>query len=295
MKKEIQEFIFEEIVNTSLRIRAPATVNVLNSFATFLVRRGTDELRADEIAEKQENLIGRVLMDVTEEWDALGIPSPIGCSEDKNIWLTWRHPKYLQLTGRWPLKQKYIRVLNWLSSLDARGYLLPGVLFLKILRCNPIFVTDGPNDEGVDCIGRIADGPLRSVVVFLQVKTRQGSQGRMGRDIILQEYGKYLILEKTRKYRDYLNALRFDEIRDGSTNIYMIISNVEFDPRGRQIAKDLGVVVRSRRQMAQFLSTHFTMKGLADARRKVAIPDTPDLRTNIAPELSLFVRRGSRR
>ena len=179
-------------------MRAPITVNVLNAFASFLVRQGVDELHAYEMAEKQENLVDRVLVDVTKEWNALGIPPPIGYSEDRNIWLTWRHPKYFQLTGQYPLRQKYIRVLNWLSSLDARGYLLPGVLFLNILRCNPIFITDGPNDEGVDCIGRIADGPLRSVVVFLQVKTRQGTQNRMGKDVILQEYGKYLVLEKQR-------------------------------------------------------------------------------------------------
>ena len=113
----------------------------------------------------------------------------------------------------------------------------------------------------------------------------------MGRDVILQEYGKYLILGRTRKYREYLDALRFNEIKDGSTNVYFMMSNVEFNPRGREIAKDLGVVVRSKRQIAYLLSQYFTMKGLVDAKRHVVIPESPDLRTNLAPRLNPFIRQ----
>ena len=246
------------------------------------------------MAERQERLLNRRLLDVVEEWSRLGIPCPIGWSEDSDLWLTWRHPKYVELTGQLGLHRKYIFSLNWLSTLNAREYLLPGVLFLKILGCDPIYVTDGPNDEGIDCIGRIAEGPLRSTIVFLQVKTRQGNQNRMGRDVVLQEYGKYLMLAKTTKYRDYLDALKFDEIRDGSANLFLMVSNVEFDPRGTEIARDLGVILRSRRQIAYFLSMHFTMRGLVDAKRKVKIPSTPDLSTNLSTELESFMRQGRR-
>ena len=284
-------FVFEDVISQSLNASAPTTVNVLRSFTHFLVKKGFEQFRAEEVAEQQQALIWRKLNEASDEWRALGLPSPIGPPVDwGDNWLTWRHPRFFELTGQTPLQKKYIIIHDWISALDPREYLLVGVLFLKILGCNPIYITDGANDEGVDCIGRIENGPLRSIVVLVQAKTRQGNRTVMGKDIVLQEYGKFSILGKTRKYREYLEALRFREIIDGSASLYFVISNVEFDRKSREIAKELGIVLRSRRQMAHLLGGSVSLRSLYIAQKEVVIPRGPDLSWNVSGSLDKYIR-----
>ena len=290
MKQHVSDFVFSRVVDSALNVGAPTTVNVPNAFARFLVSQGVDSFQAEEEAERQERLLCRKLLDVEREWRGLGIPAPIGGSDADELWLTWRHPRFSEITGRESLSRKYVSLLNSLSKLGPRQYLLVGLLFLKMIHCDRIFVTDGSNDGGVDCIGRIAAGPLRSVMVFVQVKTRQHNSSRIGRDIVLQEFGKFSVLVKTKKYQEYLEALKFLETIDGSATVFCIMSNVEFDPRGRQLGRDLGVLLRSGRQMAHYLTQYTTTRGYRSMLRSVSVPRSPDLSTNFAEELRQYVK-----
>ena len=288
-KAAVNQFVFDEIIKTSLLTQPPETLNLSRQFATFLAQNNFHRLRAEEEAEKQIFLLRRRLDEALDEWKALGLPPPLGYSENGDVLLTWRHQKYAAITGRDPLSPNFVVVFDWLSGLNARQYLLPSVLFLKLMGCDPIFVTDGPHDEGIDCIGRIAEGPLRSVLVFVQVKTQQAAQRHISKDSLFQEYGKYATLPKTEKYREYLRALNFDEIRDGSSAVYLMISNVEFGRGSQEVARNLGIILRSKRQIAHFLSVHTTFEKLQAAEGQGLIPPGPDLGTSLARRLDPFL------
>lgn len=289
LKAAISDFIFNRIINDSLETQGPKTINLSGQFASFLEANGFHRHGAEEEAEKQQVLLVSRLSKVLDEWQALGIRVPLDFSRNENILLTWRHPKSSEIADRDLVSTEYIKVFDWLSRLHERQYLLAGVLFLKILRCDPIFVTDGPNDAGIDCIGRMGDGPLRSTLIFVQVKTRQGKHVQIGRDILLQEYGKYMSLSKTNKYRDYLNALGFDKIKDGCNSIFVIVSNVEFDSGSQILGKNLGILLRSGRQMAHFISDCINLSKLMELKNRTLIPSRPDLTTNFAPLLEPFM------
>ena len=285
----INQFVFQQLVYCSLEREAPRSINLSQQFAAFLADNGLNRYSAEEEAENKMVLVKRRVSEVLSEWSDLGVGAPLGFSDNDDLLFTWRHPKSSEITGREFISRKFVMTYDWLSRLNSREFLLAGAMFLKALRCDPIFVTDGPNDGGIDCIGRLSDGPLRSVIVFVQVKTREDRYAQIGRDLVVQEYGKYASLPKTEKYRDYLNALQFDTLRDGCGPIYVMVSNVEFNHDGQVLGRNLGIVLRSRRQMAHILSHHFSYRRLVDARREVEISSRPDLGTNLSPVLHRFL------
>ena len=289
LKVAVNDFVFNKIINDSFETQAPKTINLSRWFASFLEANGFHRHGAEEEAERQQVLLIRRLSEILDEYQALGIGAPLDFSRNENVLLTWRHPRSSTIADRDLVSIEYIEILDWLSQLDARQYLLAGILFLKILRCDPIFVTDGPNDGGVDCIGRMVEGPLRSTLIFVQVKTRQGRHVQVGRDILLQEYGKYMSLSKTNKYRDYLDALGFEKIRDGCGSVFVMVSNIEFVFGSQILGKNLGILLRSGRQMAHFIADYLDLPRLVELNRQISIPSRPDLTTNFAPLLEPFM------
>ena len=57
-----------------------------------------------------------------------------------------------------------------------------------------IFICDSRGDEGVDLLGLLQDGGLRSLIAVVQAKT---SSEPIGRGLVLSEYGKYMMLPHT--------------------------------------------------------------------------------------------------
>lgn len=286
IKDAVNKFVFDGLINRSLSQAPPPILNIQQEFASFLTKGKINSLIAAEEAEKQNNLIKQRLNDALSEWRSLGLPAPVGYAENGKNLLTWKHPKYYLLTGYPALSEAFVEVYGWLRELDSRKYLLACVALLKLIGCNPIFITDGSRDEGIDCIGRVAEGPLRSLLVFVQSKTKENNQA-MGKEMIYQEYGKYATLPKTDKYREYLKALQFDEVRDGVGIIYMIVSNGEFTREAQGAAKQLGILLRSIKQLAFFLSLNTTAKQLRTLQANDLIPATPDLSTNIGAKIHL--------
>ena len=168
---------------------------------------------------------------------------------------------------------------QWLGTLTPRGFLLPCVLFLKTLGASRVFVTDGPNDEGVDIIGRIGEGALQSTTLFCQVKTQNA---HVGREQLLTEYGKYLALPHTKKYQRYREALGLDQSVDGSSYLYVFMTNQGFAIPSRQIARSLGILLRSRIQIAHWLSQHMTVAELVDVQRVIGVEPVADVTRNLA-------------
>jgi hypothetical protein len=145
-------------------------------------------------------------------------------------------------------------------------------------------VTDGPRDEGIDCIGLVDQGGLRSTAIFIQAQSRGDL---LGGDMLLQEYSKYAALPRTDKYMHYLNALGVPRRLDGAGFLYAVLANSDFKFAAQQYAARLGVLLRSRRQVAQILSSRTALATLERLEANVRIPETGDLTTNFAPQLVL--------
>lgn len=286
-KEAVIRFVTERLIAPALTPDPPQTFNIVQQFASFLATGSFNLLRAEEEAEKQKSFLRRELSDALNEWELLGIPPPVQYAENEEVLLTWKHNRFEELTGHRGISRNFIEVYEWLSGLQSREFLLACVSFLKLLRCDPIFITDGRGDEGIDCIGKIADGPLRSVAIFIQSKTKENDLEKLGRDALFQEYGKYALLPQTDKYREYLNALRYHDIRDGSASLYVILSNVEFKPEAQRLAKRLGILLRSKRQLAFFLSLNLQSNELRALQANHTIPNSPDLSTNVATKICL--------
>ena len=285
-KDAVRKFVYDELIGAALAIDPPDSLNIPQQFTNFLVGANFNRLLAEEEAEKQSDLVRRRLDDARDQWLGIGLPAPIAYADNDDVLLTWKHARYREITGHEPLSTEFVETHEWLTSLKQREFLLPCAAFLKIIGCDSIFITDGPRDEGIDCIGKIANGPLRSILIFVQSKTSEAVK-RLSKEVLYQEYGKYATLPTTDKYREYQRALNVEESRDGSARIYFVMSNGEFTKEAQVVAGRLGVLLRSVRQLAYFLSIHSTPQQLKRLQSEITMPRGPDLSANFASEIHL--------
>ena len=95
------------------------------------------------------------------------------------------------------------------------------------------------------------------------------------------------MLPRMDKYREYLRALNVEKNRDGSTSVYVVISNGEFGSQTQVVARELGILLRSVRQLAYFLAIYSTPKKLKEMESQIPMPSRPDLTTNMASRIRL--------
>ena len=281
----VNTFVYNELIDAALVPDPPQTLNLLNLFTDHLVAAQFNRLIAEEETEKHISYVRRRLDDAIDQWIERGLPAPLGYTNNQDVLVTWKHVHFPKITGRRPLSGQFVEIYEWLIDLGPRQFLLASAIFLRIIGCNPIFITDGPHDEGIDCIGKIMEGPIRSILVFVQSKTKENSRKLFQKETLYQEYGKYATLTKTLKYQHYLRALNFEASRDGSANVYFILANGEFHKGAEPVARNLGILLRSARQLAYFLSLHSSLDQLKKLQSTVTIPTGPDLTLNIASKI----------
>ncbi len=290
----VKTFVVDHLLANSLSTNAPDVLNIAEQFNQFLMDNGFGPLRASEETEKQETLISLKLEEELEEWHALGVPTPIDyVDSNNNILLTWKHGRFSErnFDSRSYRTAEFVSVYNWLLTLQERQFLFACVLYLKQLGCDPIFVTDGSGDMGVDCIGKVSIGPFRSLAVFVQSKTMQRSQGRIAGSTLRQEYAKFVMLKRSEKYIEYLRELSAFDGQDGSGEVFFFVTNGEFKSDAQKAANQLGIVLRSKRQMAFFFSLAYTFEEIEGAFKRLTIPAGPDLDRNLSGDIELVPYR----
>ena len=286
----VKTFVVDRLLALSLSLDAPRVLNIADQFNQFLMDNDFGPLRASEETQKQETLIFRHLENELAEWRELGVPTPIVYVDSNSaILLTWRHSRYKESTfDNIPYETaSFVSIYNWLFTLQDREFLFACVLYLKLLQCDPIFITDGSGDMGIDCIGRVSEGPFRSLAIYIQSKTLQQSQKRISGYTLRQEYGKYVMLKRSDKYIEYLQELSVFDSKDGAGEVYIFVTNGEFKSDAHVAANQLGVVLRPLRQMAFFLSLAYTFEQIEAAFCKFTIPKAPDLDRNLSVEIDL--------
>ena len=262
---------------------SPQVVNLLSRFSAYL-RGPADQsnLAADENAERWLATLRDRLNDELASWTNRGVPRPASIAPDQITLITWKHPNFEALTGFKSPGLAFFEILDWLRILDSTEFLIPSAVFLAHLGANRIYVTDSTGDEGIDLIGTIEEGPLRSTGLFVQAKTTS-NRSPITRDAVLLEYAKYVSLPHTEKYREYMRALDIDSTIDGSALIYVITANTRFNNPAREVAARLGILLRSHIQLARYVQLRYTT--MEDVRRmhsRLASHLKADLVTNVA-------------
>lgn len=284
-RKAVQSFVVDYLEAGVLRGNAPRTIHIDVAFAEFLTKNGVEELIAAEVAADQRVLVRRRLEEQIERWRAQGVTCPLNRTvESEDIVVSWSHDRFTELTGFDPPDGRFVSVHEWVRAQSGREFLLPCLCFLKIVGCDPIFITDGSFDEGIDCIGKVASGSLRSTAIFIQARSRSDL---ISSEVVMQEYAKYAALPRTVKYRQYLEALAIPTSSDGAAFLYAIMTNSDFKQGAQEIAWKLGVLLRSRRQLAQVLASRTDVDGLETLKTVLTFPKAGDLMMNFASHLAI--------
>lgn len=261
-------------------VDCPPTINVAGDFVRHLTRElGINAVEAEDCLQRLRPTLTTELERRSADWEAAGVPRPAFPSDLEDTYITWKHSKYQDLTGMTPLPFGFAPVSGWLDSLSSQRFLLACAAILKTMGATHIFVTDCPQDEGIDLIARVGEGALASTAIFVQAKC---ASSPISRDTVLMEYAKYLAMPHTEKYRQYRQALGLDKSVDGVCYCYIIMSNHSFAMRARTISARLGILLRSRAQICYWLTQHTDLEGLKHLELTIGNEIVPDLNRNLA-------------
>lgn len=254
-----------------------------DEFIAFLVSRSVEQTRAIDLAAVGVfQLTVEIDMHV-KRWTAQGAASPFHRSADEeHVVVAWQHSSYECPEGLQTPSQGYFDIYLWLGTLKNAEFLFPCLCYLRTLGCDPVFLTDGSGDEGVDCIGVVSGGAMRSTVVFVQAKSTL--DGCSANEIRI-EYAKYQALPRTDMYMRYLSAMGIMNSKAGAAYIYVLISNGDIRGGAWESAPKLGVLLRTRRQLAATLAERYTHQQLLTLKASTQVPSTRNLAMNLAPLL----------
>lgn len=286
LKAGFRHYVSISLELTIMAPSCPPRIKLSSHFVEFLVGLKVDRAQAIDTATYQK----RLLLDEVDRhigrWRAQGVTPPFDRStddEEDDSLITWAHSGYERHTGEAPLGPEFFKIYHWLGSLKEKEFHLPCLCYLSVLKCDPIFLTDGARDEGIDYIGLISSGPMRSTAVFVQAKSGVGAFGSAD---VQQESAKYQGMVRTDMYMHYLNALGVPSSTAGAAFVYAIISNGDIKHGAASSSYRVGALLRSRRQLALTLSTEYTFDDLVRLATSVTLPAHPDLSRNLASLLN---------
>lgn len=279
--KVIQQVVDELMTCSTLN----AAVNVELRLREALEVAGHSRLRATELAEQWLEQLMFKLEVRLEEWDRLGLPRPLVESGAPTTLLTFKHSNYQSGPPEFALPPDYPEVLDFLTSLSPREFLLVGVCLLNLAGCDPIFVTEGAKDEGVDCIGKVSFGPTRSLCLFAQCKT---SNSEIKIETVRLDNDKFRTLQNKALFRNYMAALGGDASIDGRGLCYVFVGGAEFRSPAREYAREENILLRSPRQAAFWLSRGFGIVSLKELLSDISGFLHRNLERNLAPTIASY-------
>lgn len=255
-------------------------VNLERFLRERLQQEGFSALEAAEFAEEWIERLSYELEEQLKEWDLLGIPRPLVQGSSQSTFLTFKHRNYQSVVGRHSLSPDFPSVYDFVASLTPREFLLVPACLLQLAGCNPIIITDGSGDGGVDCIGQVTAGSMRSLCIFAQART---SSTDITKEAVQLEYAKFRDLQRTGQFIEYLAALGKGNSADGRATFYAMFGSAEFKQPARDYASREGILLRSRRQLAFWLSQSFSLESLLQLREEIGVTLLRDLSRNLAP------------
>lgn len=284
---QIARIIREVASDLASKAAGSQPINGLITLKRAIQDSGQSELRSAELAEQWRGRLIQELEACLEEWDLLGVPRPLIETDAPATFLPFGHSQYEAKKEPPKLNPNFADVCSFVDSLTSREFLLVPLCLLHATGCDPIVITEGSRDEGVDCVGRVKLGPTRSTCIFAQSKT---SKSKIEVDSIRVDFDKFRTLQKRARFIEYLAAVGNDTSIDGRTICYLFFANTEFSNSSRYYAREEGLLLRSRRQAAFWLSQSFEVGSLSTLRIKLGPTLKRDLTRNIAPLISEYIR-----
>ncbi len=275
----IQE-VAERIVTSS---SGSKPINGGKELRDALCSAGHSELRSAELAEKWGDRLRDEVGNCLTEWEKLGLPQPLIESEIRLTFLPYGHARYQALAKSPKMTLAYAEACQFIDALSRTDFLLVPLCLLQLAGCDPILITDGKGDLGVDCIGSIKTGPTRSLTIFAQAKT---SNTQIAPETIRVDFDKFRTLQKKPQFGDYLMAVGANTSLDGRAVCYGFFSNTEFSNSAREYGREEGILLRSRKQAAYWLSQGFGVSGLRKLRDEIGLTLKRDLSRNVAPMIA---------
>ena len=280
-----KNFWYENLLPIILSTSAPRAINLFDEFRVYIKNVGFGEIRSAEVANSQFDALTDYLERQLADWDAQGVPRPLTRTDQEHIFLVWSHEHFLRYSGLDDaIDENFCDLFRYVQTLNGRQFLILCALWLKALGFRKIYICDSRGDEGVDVLGLLEDGGLRSLVAVVQAKT---SNDAIGRGLVLGEYGKYMMLPHTEKYIQYRRTLEIDSRIEGVAWNYMIVANQTFNWAARQVAAKLGILLRSIHQVTYILAKQYLKVQIEEEIERLESSLRADLTTNFFSHLRI--------
>ena len=281
MRNTINDFVFDFVSSMVVSAAPPELVNVRRLFQEYVGRvLGFSEARAAEIADEQLDHVLRRLEEYLVAWDKQGVPRPLVNGDRDHVYLVWKHKSFASYSGlRESLDANYCELFDYVAKIDPKGFLLICALWLKVSGFKRILICDGKGDEGVDLLGVMGEGGLRSLVTVVQAKT---SREPITRGVVLAEFGKYRMLPHTDKFLQYRRALGVDGHEDGVSWTFVIVANQPFKWSAKEASSRLGVLLRSIHQIVFAIGKHYEKTWVEKEVRRLGEGLVPSLTRDYA-------------
>jgi hypothetical protein len=245
---------------------------------------GVSELQASELTEIWLERFLQQIDSILYEWDAVGIPRPIITGGAPHVLLTYRSEQYAKHNAE-KLPSDFGNMINEISTMTPNEFLWIPVCLLHIAGCDPIYITDAKDDGGVDCIGIMPTGTLRSLCVFLQAKT---STTKVSKQTLQLEHRKFEDLKGSGLLTTYTAALSRGNTKDGLSICYGLVTNNEFEKSAIKYAAERHILLRSSRQIAYWLSKHYGLDKIRNLIRSTDGKLQKSLQRNFANVLHQY-------
>lgn len=282
--QDLEEFSQTHIWDIVTVDPPPQRINVREEFVAFLRARGFPQIICEEYTEHNLTLLLTRIVERCEEWDALGVPRPLSIINQGGSMITWAHPNFERASGFARPEEGFMRIWNRIRNCYSRDFLLPCASYLYCIGCNRIYITDGAGDGGVDIIGTGSNNTLRGLLFLIQSKSAAGT---VSKEALFADFAKYLILPRHSRWKDYLTATGLRAVVDGLCTVFVFASNGEFSSAVRQTGRELPVILRSGRQIANCLAQRCALHSWESAW-EVCGELRRDLSKNLANCFSLY-------
>jgi hypothetical protein len=123
--QSVRSYVFEGLDLKVIPSGSPTTVNVITDFRQYCIdREVTKRLLADEFVGRQEFGLVSGVSEYIENWNALGIPSPVGfVGKQGHTLVTYHHERFAELTGQESLLAHFGELHQWLGTQTERDFL----------------------------------------------------------------------------------------------------------------------------------------------------------------------------
>lgn len=279
---DLSDFSRRHIWDIVVSNAVPQRLNVRTEISKFLNARGYPSFLCDEFAEKNVGQALTQIVEMSAQWESLGIPVPLHVVDQSGSIITWLHPKFEDISGRSKLPSEFCNVWSWVRGCYEREFLFCCAAYLFAMGCTRVHITDTTGDGGIDVIGVVERGAFRGVCFLVQAKT---AQTEVTKEAVFSDYTKYILLRHHSKWEEYRKAIGLDRANDGAGVLYVLASNLEFNAAIKQAARDLPVILRSGRQIAHALSIRTALARWQKVRDHIGQPDA-SLSRNLAKAFS---------